>query len=218
MISDHHNSSLRNCRFHFLVIFKVWCFTSQEHDDVFIIILHWQVVTDARGFWEFVTDVGCDFLILVSLQTSSELIFGRLAGRCPTVCWRRKTSTLRTVRFKASGAQQEETSANIWSQSGGFVVSIPFLYRFPVFPLTSSTVVTSVVFQVTSSLWVAVFKQRASKKVKAGLLWFFFFVFLFYRGEKSRRDESSHGSGPNEKWRNKQTRTSLFVEAELQRV
>lgn len=32
-----------------------------------------------------------------------------------------------------------------------------------------------------------------------------FFVFLFYCcGEKSRRDESSHGSGPNEKWRNKQ--------------
>lgn len=148
-------------------------------------------------------------LILVSLQTSSELIFGRLAGRRLTVCWRRKTLTLRTVRFKASGRSRRKHQQTSGANQAASPCHFPFLYRFPVFPLTSSTVVTSVVFQVTSSLWVAVFKQRAGKKVKAGLLWFFF---LFYCcGEKSRRDESSHGSGPNEKWRNKQTNKNFSV-------
>lgn len=118
-------------------------------------------------------------LILVSLQTSSELIFGRLAGRRLTVCWRRKTLTLRTVRFKASGRSRRKHQQTSGANQAASLCHFPFFYRFPVFPLTSSTVVTSVVFQVTSSLWVAVFKQRAGKKVKAGLLWFFFLSFCF---------------------------------------
>lgn len=159
-------------------------------------------------------------LILVSLQTSSELIFGRLAGRRLTVCWRRKTLTLRTVRFKASGRSRRKHQQTSGANQAASPCHFPFLYRFPVFPLTSSTVVTSVVFQVTSSLWVAVFKQRAGKKVKAGLLWFFFLSFCFIVVVK-KVDGTNHHTArvqTRSEGTNKQTRTSLFVEAELQHV
>lgn len=159
-------------------------------------------------------------LILVSLQTSSELIFGRLAGRRLTVCWRRKTLTLRTVRFKASGRSRRKHQQTSGANQAASLCHFPFFYRFPVFPLTSSTVVTSVVFQVTSSLWVAVFKQRAGKKVKAGLLWFFFLSFCFIVVVK-KVDGTNHHTArvqTRSEGTNKQTRTSLFVEAELQHV
>lgn len=159
-------------------------------------------------------------LILVSLQTSSELIFGRLAGRRLTVCWRRKTLTLRTVRFKASGRSRRKHQQTSGANQAASSCHFPFLRRFPVFPLTSSTVVTSVVFQVTSSLWVAVFKQRAGKKVKAGLLWFFFLSFCFIVVVK-KVDGTNHHTArvqTRSEGTNKQTRTSLFVEAELQHV
>lgn len=55
---NHQNSSLWKCRFHFLVIFKVWCLTSQEHDDILIITLHGQIGTlgVCGGRWLWLSD------------------------------------------------------------------------------------------------------------------------------------------------------------------